>query len=200
MGDSGGITWVEGTPFQDTIDGYFPLRTSLAQMLERQGFHAAVVTIDFAPIIHVSGLPADAPVPLNIRSGQAGLIHRLSVCVTAQGLSGFGYWRWLTQANGPPVDLGPDIRLAEPAFLSGIGFGKGDVPAGLLGGLHAAADERIGAGVLSPDELRVMDRIWGPFPVEVGRIVDATDRCYHGDLFEGEAIPTGFFVLQRAAR
>jgi hypothetical protein len=199
MGDSGGITWVEGTPFKDTIDGYFPLRTSLAQMLERQGFDAAIVTIDFAPIIHVPGLPAEAPVPLKIRSGQAGLIHRLSVCATAQGLSGFGYWRWLTQANGPPVDLGPDIRLAEPAFLSGIGFGRGDVPAGPLGGLRAAADQRTAVGVLSPDDLRVTDRIWGPFPVEAGRIINAKGRCYHGELFEGEAIPAGFFVRLRSA-
>lgn len=116
------LTLVDGTVFEDTIDGYFPLHLSLRQMLDRTGFAAALVILRHAPIMHLPGLPEDAPVPLRLPGGQAGLIRRLMVLVSQDGtrtpLQGVGRWGWF----GPEVPLGPDTRLGEPAFLRGIGF------------------------------------------------------------------------------
>ncbi|MBO6776367.1 MAG: hypothetical protein JJ897_12890 [Marinibacterium sp.] len=116
------LTPVAGTVFEDTIDGYFPLHLSLRQMLNRQDFAAALVILRHAPIMHLPGLPEDAPVPLRLPDGKAGLIHRLMVLATRDekgaSLQSVGRWRWLTTE----APLGPSTRLAEPAFLRGIGF------------------------------------------------------------------------------
>lgn len=116
---------VSGAVFEDTIDGYFPLSESLGQMLARQGFDEAWVEIAHAPMMHIPGLAADEPVPLRLAQGQAGMIRRLSVRVRQEAgrikLSGSGVWRWLE--SGPEDLLPEDIRLAEPAFLRGIGMG-----------------------------------------------------------------------------
>ena len=110
------------TPFEEVIDGYFPLQVSLAQMLERLGVARAYVEITHAPIMQIPGLAYDAPVPLNIRAGRAGMIDRLRLRVAQSeagvALSGKGRWRWLDgRATGTTFD--PMTRLAEPAFLRG---------------------------------------------------------------------------------
>lgn len=107
-------------PFEDIIDGYFPLQVSLMQMLERLGSDLAYVEITHAPIMQIENLPHDAPVPLNIRDGRAGVIDQLHLRVAADGaISGAGTWRWLDGSSATePLD--PMTRLAEPAFLSGF--------------------------------------------------------------------------------
>ncbi|MEM7061224.1 MAG: hypothetical protein AAF557_26910, partial [Pseudomonadota bacterium] len=138
-----GLIWVEGQPFEDTIDGYFPLQVSLAQMLERNGLSAAVVTISFAPIMHIPGLPPGDPVPLNIRSGYAGLIDDLSLCVTPEKMSGFGMWRWLTPGLDRGTRFDPTTRLAEPAYLSGIGFKAGTMATEHLGPIRHSSKQDV---------------------------------------------------------
>lgn len=109
-------------PFEDIIDGYFPLKISLQQMLDQLDAHCAFVDITHAPIMHVPGLSHDAPVPLTIRTGRAGMIDHLRLRVLRQkndvALSGSGVWRWLDGAD-PQRNLDPMTRLAEPAFLRG---------------------------------------------------------------------------------
>jgi hypothetical protein len=114
-----------GEAFDDIIDGYFPLQVSLTQMLARKGFYAAHVTLSHAPIMDIPDLPPNAPVPLNIRSGRAGLIIYMSLDVTLDGLSGSGRWRWLGESNPPGPEFDPLTRLAEPAFLIGTGYRAG---------------------------------------------------------------------------
>ncbi|MEO9572874.1 MAG: hypothetical protein ABJ263_01790 [Tateyamaria sp.] len=109
------------TAFEDILDGYFPLSLSVADLLHRNGLLCAELKLSFAPIIAIDGLPHDAPVPLNVRSGRAGIIDDATLSVTLSGagtrLSGSVRWRWL---NGTevPVTLDPMIRLAEPALVS----------------------------------------------------------------------------------
>lgn len=165
---------VEAEAFDDTIDGYFPLQVSLAQMLARNGFAAALVTLRYAPIMHIPGLPLDAPVPLTIRAGVAGVIHELSLCATPSRLSGFGDWRWLTpapsddKAPAPPC-FDPHTRLAEPAYLTGLGFRAGALATAHLGPIAAAEDGRATLGFGAADQHRDQHRdqhgdlLWGPF-------------------------------------
>ena len=109
-------------PFEDFIDGYFPLQETLRQFLDRRQWQAAWVELAYAPILHVPGLGYDAPVPLNIRSGIPGLIYRMDLWVsrtpTGVAIGGIGTWRWLNKAGAAPV-FDTTIRLAEPAFIRG---------------------------------------------------------------------------------
>lgn len=160
---------VEAEAFGDTIDGYFPLRVSLAQMLARKGFAAALVTLRYAPIMHIPGLPLDAPVPLTIRAGVAGVIHELSLCAAPSRLSGFGDWRWLTpfpddMGEAEPTRLDPNTRLAEPAYLTGLGFRAGALATAHLGPIAAAEDGRAALWFgAAPAGDQHSDQLWGPF-------------------------------------
>ena len=95
--------------FEDTIDGYFPLRVSLAQMMDRNGFDAALVSLTQAPVAAFPGLPEDAPVPLTIRAGRAGLIDWLTL------------WLWHD---------GEGMRMrAQGSCTASAGRGRGTGPA-----------------------------------------------------------------------
>lgn len=107
--------------FEDILEGYFPLRFSIEDMMRRRGQSDAVLEMSFAPIIEVEGLPHDAPVPLNIRSGRAGIIDYakllVSVRLSETRVTGQASWRWL---DGAPAGafLDPMLRLAEPALVT----------------------------------------------------------------------------------
>lgn len=120
---------VEATRFEDIIDGYFPLQESLRQMLNRNGFASACVTLTHAPIMDIPDLPPDAPVPLRLTQGIAGLAERLDIIVTLDGLeaqlSGAGKWHWYSKERAPSKLLSPLTRLAEPAIVQGIGLVAG---------------------------------------------------------------------------
>jgi len=110
-------------PFDDIIDGYFPLQVSLAQMMARLGADYALVDLSYAPIMRIPGLAHDAPVPLNIREGTAGSITRMLIEIDLRTLPlrlrGHGTWTWNDTGVAENV-LDPMTRLAEPAFLIGL--------------------------------------------------------------------------------
>ena len=117
--------------FDAIIDGYFPLAISVAQLMERLGATRAYLEITHAPIMHIPGLPQDAPVPLNISEGRAGLIDCMQLLVTREAgqtrLSGAGDWRWLDRSHHTAT-FDPFTRLAEPAYLTGFAdFSQGTV-------------------------------------------------------------------------
>jgi len=117
------LTPVTCRQFADTIDGYFPLKNSLNQMMGRQGFESAIVKISFAPIMEIDGLPADAPVPLSVRTARVGLIEDMLLIVTRDEFCGSGVWRWLGESD-QDAGFSPMTRLAEPAYLEGVGFSE----------------------------------------------------------------------------
>lgn len=106
---------------EDILDGYFPLRMSVADLMQRRGLVRVRLEMRFAPILTVDGLPHDAPVPLNIQSGRAGMIYH-AVLEARPGdslpnLTGAAHWHWF---DGTPAKnwLDPMTRLAEPALVS----------------------------------------------------------------------------------
>ena len=118
-----------GSPFfEDIIDGYFPLQTSLGDMMRRRGLKRALLSLSHAPIVHIPGLPLSAPVPVTIRGADAGVIKQAVLFVEVLGqetvIRGYGDWRWLTGSN-QHRNLDVVTRLAEPAFLSGLGLADG---------------------------------------------------------------------------
>ncbi len=172
--------WIEGHPFEQAIDGYFPLHTSLRHMLDRNGFSAAVVTLSYAPIMHVPDLPPDQPVPLNIRSGHAGLIDHLSLCVTHNRLSGIGNWRWFTSDGGMDDQFSALTRLAEPAFVEGVGLASGDERTEQLGMVQRSERKRVALCKHLPVAQMQDARFWGPFGREVRISHMPPDHAAHG--------------------
>ena len=115
--------------FEDIIDGYFPLCESLRQMLVRNDFASASITLTHAPIMDIPGLAPDAPVPLRLRHGTAGLADRLDIVAALRGddlmLVGHGKWRWHGEVGAQHPNLSAQTRLAEPAFVQGFGLASG---------------------------------------------------------------------------
>lgn len=107
--------------FDDILDGYFPLGISLAQCLERNGFEAALFVLTHAPILHLDDRPDTAPVPLRLGGQTSGLIRRLMVrATTGRSLQGQGEWLWHDGVSDRALTA--HTRLAEPAFVRGIGL------------------------------------------------------------------------------
>lgn len=134
------ITPLAGHVFEDTIDGYFPLQESIRQMLVRQEFSAAIVCLNYAPAMEIPDLAPDAPVPLYVTDGFGCMINRMTLVVRYIGgkveIEGLGDWKWF---DGPFVDalhFSPFHRLAEPAFIKGVGFRAGKVDTELLGSIE----------------------------------------------------------------
>ncbi|PSL17100.1 hypothetical protein [Shimia abyssi] len=138
---TGGIP-VRAEVFEEAIDGYFPLRVSLGHLLARHGFCSAWVVIRVAPIMDVPGLAREAPVPLKLDTAWGGQADWLAVCIAAGGMSGRGIWRW-TDPSRRAATLPEDIRLAEPAFVRGIGFFEGDIEAGALGSIASRPESKV---------------------------------------------------------
>lgn len=116
---------IGGRAFEDILDGYFPLRESVRQLLQRQGFKAMWITLLHAPIMNIKGLPPDAPVPMHLRKIYSGMIdHMLLVaCTSAEGMTLAGSGDWFFSDKEEDTDVFPDlIRLGEPAFVRGIGI------------------------------------------------------------------------------
>lgn len=116
-----------GRAFCDILDGYFTLRESLRQMLARNGFSGAWLTLLHAPVMHIEGLAEDAPIPLHLRGDYAGMIDRMDLVALSgaeRGVSLFatGDWYWADRPR--EAALPADIRLGEPAYVQGIGWGE----------------------------------------------------------------------------
>ncbi len=109
--------------FEDIIDGYFPLKTSIGQLLTRLGVDEAIIELSYAPIVHIPNLPHDAPVPLNVQNGRVGLIERMWLYAVMDlgdvTLSGTCKWHWLSGEHDSG-QFDPKTRLAEPAFVTGF--------------------------------------------------------------------------------
>ena len=120
------ITPLAGHVFEDTIDGYFPLQESLRQMMERQGFSSAIVSLRFAPAMEIPNLAPHDPVPLYVSDGFGCMINRMTLVVRHVGdeveIEGLGDWKWFDGQSVDALSFSPLHRLAEPAFIKGIGF------------------------------------------------------------------------------
>lgn len=106
--------------FDDIIDGYFPLKFSLLQLLDRLNSSLAYVEISHAPIMEIYELEPQDPVPLKINRGRTGIIDKLYVRITREGdFLSSGTWRWLEALESEAV-FDSMIRLAEPAYVQGF--------------------------------------------------------------------------------
>ena len=74
---------VSGDLFEDTMDGYFPFRESVRQMMARNGFAAAWISLAHAPMMDLPDVAADAPVPLRLRPEAAGTIRSMALIAVA---------------------------------------------------------------------------------------------------------------------
>lgn len=209
---------VSGCFFEDIIDGYFPLQTSLAQMMQRNGFEMALLSLSHAPIIDVPGLPHDAPVPLNIRDGRAGMIDQMAVWAwwskDELKIAGDAEWRfWAGQESGVTFD--PMTRLAEPVVVSGLGvFQTGEGYSNLQKSnmtVRQASIEKLnttrsgpGRGTLDLTGPKWANAVlWGPRPTKGGIIRPARDPnpvCRRLDgTIESLEVDTGMYLLTDAA-
>lgn len=122
---------VSGRIFEDTVDGYFPLQESIHQLLLRQQFQSAWVSIVEAPFIYLQDLPDTSPVPMKLHADTpTGIIHYMALVATLRDngiqLSGVARWTWLTGDSTRLNTFPKNCRLAEPAFVRGIGLHPGN--------------------------------------------------------------------------
>ncbi len=121
---------VSGRIYDDTIDGYFPLPESIRQMLLRLKFCSAWISIVEAPFIDLPNLPATSLVPVRLHPDTpCGTIQYMALVATLDNdkvrLSGVARWSWLT-SRSTRADIFPlSARLAEPAYVRGIGLYRG---------------------------------------------------------------------------
>ncbi len=167
------IAFVEAQYFEDTLDGYFPLAVSCADLMRRRGFAAAWLSLAHAPILDIAELPPDAPVPLNTDAGRVGMIDQMLACVTLTEveaeIEGTAQWHWLGEGCAPQT-LSPMTRLAEPAFLRGIAITQHSVEQGNQSphksGSFVKLDVSNEKSVTTDAALRQLGwaaaRLWGP--------------------------------------
>lgn len=195
------ITSVAAQYFEDTIDGYFPLGVSCADLLRRRGLVSAWLSLAYAPIMYVPGLPPEAPVPLNTSAGRVGLVDqmlaRATLSESGAELGGSAKWRWLGAGRTPPA-FSPMTRLAEPAFLRGIAL----LPDGSSHGHQNSTKEIETARVEIPsNEAAQVEgllnhlgwsaaRLWGPLWCEPGiRKLESDGALYRGQrIFRGSPL------------
>jgi len=195
-----GLTWVEGHVFEDLVDGYFPLQSSMVQMLVRNAFSSALINLSHAPIMEIADLSPGAPVPLRVEPSEVGIIDRLSLCVTPTCLCGFGQWRWMDPRAKPDLCLDPLTRLAEPALISGIGFVEGNTLTDHLGALCRTTVQHVAMSNGFPPALEARDLVWGPFPLDDGHAISRLSSGAHGTSTLAGGKPHGCYVIHRARR
>ena len=118
------IKTIRAEVFEETIDGYFPLRESLRQMLVRNRIDTALVRILHAPAMEIPGLKPQDPVPLFITDGYDCMIHQMTLIIRLVGnsmvVSGAGQWTWTGEHRVNDEHFSAEHRLAEPAFVRGL--------------------------------------------------------------------------------
>ncbi len=182
---------VEAARFEDIIDGYFPLQESLRQMLCRNGFASACVTLTHVPIMDIPNLAPEAPVPLRLIQGVSGIADRLDIIVTLDGielqLCGAGKWRWYSKEREPAKLLSPLTRLAEPAIVQGVGLIAGGTQTQTFGKIAIRQQSEFvilqGQGI----NLRGLPHalLWAKSPVIDG--IHSDVDCGFAGLFETQA-------------
>jgi len=118
---------VAGNFFSDIIDGYFSLHDSLLQMMIRQDFHGAWISIAHIPFINPSVSSAYPLLPVKLASQyNYGYINRMELAVAVEGerlkIKGVSNWTYLHKNENKREYFLPSFRLAEPAFIHGIGI------------------------------------------------------------------------------
>ena len=119
------MTAIGGCAFEDILDGYFPVRESVRQLMVRQCFTAMWITVRHAPVMRISAPPSTVPVPLFLPEAHSGMIDRmvLSVEKSTDGIAMTGWGAWFWADGREDLDLFPPLtRLGEPAFVQGIGI------------------------------------------------------------------------------
>ena len=192
---------VEAVPFEDFIDGYFPLGQSLRYLLDRRGFASAWIVMRVAPVMEIPGLRDHDPVPLHIDSKYEGQIDWLSASVRRSGSTAgyFGAARWAW--NEPALDLSnvlsPVVRLAEPAFIRGIGFLPGDLQTEALGAIRGTSGRTAVSILMQNDNMQgrlsesagAIDRVIGLHPRDLKRLTEPhgekPDVCPESLVLEG---------------
>jgi len=115
-----------GVFFEDIIDGYFPLKESFRQLLIRQGLDFAIVFFIFAPVLKNNKLRKDSPVPLHITPKISGMITNFAALVELSGAdlitTGVADWFWENENSAKNCNFFTTDRLAEPAFVRGMGL------------------------------------------------------------------------------
>ena len=159
---------VAGRVFEEIVDGYVPLAASLRALMEREAFGAMWVSLVQAPMMDLPDVGPEDPVPVRLDDRRAGVIGRL-VAVAVRGprgasVGGFAAWTWLGQGPAAAERRLPDgVRLAEPAFVRGIGLVAGVVPGRGFGGLRAAPGSPVSLvpGAALGDAAAPGARAWG---------------------------------------
>ena len=109
--------------FEDIIDGYFPLKESLKQMLSRFQSSAAWINFRFSPLINKEHLKPSDPIPIQVDGFRTGLIHEASILVVSKDgeaiLTGVADWSWHDSERQADTELSPFHRLAEPVLVRG---------------------------------------------------------------------------------
>jgi hypothetical protein len=199
---------VSGRAFEDILDGYFPLEESVRQMMERQGFASALITLLHAPVMNIKGLAPHDPVPLSLRKTYAGMIDHVSLTVfrTPSGLrlSGVGKWFWLDPSEETAV-FPPSIRLGEPAFVRGIGIdatnGTGGSDESGTVAVARLRDAAMPAQAL-PDAIKILKwkscRAWGGWPVDHGILSTSSPHQLFGKYVDQAADATEAATQERA--
>lgn len=203
-GGNGRITPIAGRFFDDTMDGYFQLRESVRQMLVRNGFAGAWISLAHAPMMDLPGVAPDAPVPLRLRPESSGTIRRMALAAALEGetvrLRGVAAWSWFDGARDADTEFRPEWRLAEPVFFRGIGFALGEVPTEAFGTVAAGGAESAVAisrgaecqeGALGWTDVRV----WGAEAAEIRRVADPSAALFRRP---AEANASGERVLLNA--
>jgi hypothetical protein len=133
-----------GSIFEDILDGYFPIRESARQLLERQGASAMWIRFVHAPVMTVSGLSATEPVPMSVRKAYSGMIDHMTLFVARSGdrveVSGVGDWYW-ADGREETDTLPASTRMGEPVFVRGIGIrdlAPGNLPSIALTNLNGS--------------------------------------------------------------
>lgn len=119
--ENGTMRIVGGTTFDDIIDGYFPLRESVRQMMIRNQCKAALICFAHAPAMEIPNLSPQDPVPLYITHGHACMLHTMTLITKRVDddvtLSGVADWSWWGGHRQEDTSFSDMHRLAEPAFV-----------------------------------------------------------------------------------
>jgi hypothetical protein len=122
------MTLTHPAAFEDVIDGYFPLRESLRQMLKRKACKAALVSIRHAPAMEIPGIQPTDPVPLYITDGFGCIIHSMTLLarLTDAGttVTGVADWSWSGTHRAQDTAFSDMNRLAEPALIRGLALSE----------------------------------------------------------------------------
>ena len=136
---------LDAVVFEDFIDGYFPLQSSLEALLDRRGFAAAWFLMLVTPMMEMPGLDGSDPVPLHLDPALGGQIDWLAASIRRTHgkvtVSGHAQWRWNNPGMSRADGLQASLRLAEPAFLRGIGCRPGDIMTRSLGDIGVGRED-----------------------------------------------------------